>query len=140
MVPEESVIERVRENLSSRTAILAFRVFFVLVTFVLVIGAIKSVLVISRFDVKFGTLFWFVNVFLIASFAVAVVSIYLMSRNWHWAVWIWACVVLGIALIGKAIGLNTAFLYRWDVALPWVVLLISAVLKTQFAKPWQRNP
>lgn len=119
---------------------MAFRVFFVLVTFVLVIGAIKSVLVISRFDVKFGTLFWFVNVFLIASFAVAVVSIYLMSRNWHWAVWIWACVVLGIALIGKAIGLNTAFLYRWDVALPWVVLLISAVLKTQFAKPWQRNP
>ncbi len=126
-----------RKSLASRTAVLAFRTVFVLIALLLIVDAIKTMQVLKMHEVEFGTLFWFVCVLKIASSAVAVICMLLMGRGWEWSVWIWACVVLGIALAGIWIGLNTEFLIRWDVALPWAVLVISAALRSEFATPWK---
>lgn len=134
---EEMPLDNVRKSLSSRKAVLAFRAVFVLIALVLIVDAIKTTQVLEMYDVEFGTLFWFVCVLKITSSAVAVICMLLMGRNWEWSVWIWACVVLGIALAGISIGLNTEFLIRWDVALPWVVLVIAAALRSRFATPWK---
>ena len=111
----------------------------VLIALILIVDTIKTMQVLNMYDVEFGTLFWFVCVLKVASSAVAVICMLLMGRGWKWSVWIWACTVPGIALAGLWIGLNRAFLVRWDVALPCVVLAISAALKSRFATPWRSS-
>lgn len=104
----------------------------------LVLDAVKTAQVLTLYEVEFGTQFWFVCVLKIISAAVSVICMSYMSRGWVWSVWIWACAVLGIALAGVLLGLNNEFLIRWDVALPWLVLVISAALNARFASPWKR--
>lgn len=132
------LLERLRNSLSSRAAELAFRIAFVLIAMVLILDTIQTAQVIKMFDVEFGTGLWFVCALKIASSVAAVVCIFLLGRGWKWSVWAWASVVFGIALTGVSIGLSTEFLIRWDVALPWLVLFISAVLRTRFAVPWRQ--
>lgn len=125
------------QKLASKPAILAFRAFFIVTALILISDAIKSAQVIGMFGVEFGTRLWFVSALFILSSAVAVISMLLMARHWVWAVWTWACAILGIAIAGVLIGLNTAFVFRRDVILPWVVLALSATLKSRFATPWR---
>ena len=130
---------QIRKALASKNAIRVFRILFGLVALALISGAIKSVQVIQVYDVQFGTTFWFVNSLIVVSSIVGVICIWMMAQKWDWAVWVWAVVVLGVALIGIWIGLNVGFLTRWDVFLPWIVLLAFAMLKTRFAMPWKNG-
>lgn len=139
VVSEAMVLKRTRKSLSSRKAMRAFRTILVVVALVLIIEAMKTAQVLQLYDVEFGTILWLVCILTIASSAVAIICMILMAGHWEWSVWVWAVVVLGIALAGISIGIHTGFLVRSDVALPWVVLAVSAALKSHFATPWKRT-
>ena len=131
-------MSRIRTILSSSKAVLAYRIILAVAVLALVLDATKTAQVLTFYDVEFGSQFWFVCVLKIVSAAVSVICMSYMNRGWVWSVWVWACAVLGIALAGILIGLDNEFLVRWDVALPWVVLVLSAALGARFATPWRR--
>lgn len=134
----QGLAHRLRSRLSGREALIIYRIVFGVIALFLVRDALRSHGLIEAFNVDFGTNVWFISALIIASSIIGVLCILLMSRNWAWAVWVWSLAALGTALIGVFIvDLNASFIERWDVALPWVVLALAALLKSRFATPWR---
>lgn len=133
------MIVELRKALNSKPAILIIRIFFGLVVFALATYAIRTFQVLNAYDIQYGTDLWFASFLIIVSSTVGIICIMLMGRGWVWATWVWAVLAGGLASIGVLVGLSTKYLTQWHVLLPWIVLLLSALVRPKYAMPWMRG-
>ena len=104
----------------------------VVLSFVFINEALKTNQIMNLYGVRTGSLMWLVCVLTIVSSLVAFACLLLTRWFWSWAVMLWCFLVSAISLVGFKMGLNPEFVFRWDVFLPWVLLVITFV----FEKPY----
>lgn len=110
------------------------RVAIAVLVFIFVSKAGQTYRVMDLYGVERNTLMWLVCVLSISSYFVATVCLLLTPWFWSWAVLLWSFLVPGIALVGFGMGLSPDFVLRWDVLLPWGILLVTFVFEKPFGK------
>ena len=136
--PPESMIEipeptsTFRTFFRSRPGRALVNISIVVLSFLFLNEALRTNQIMNLYGVEPGTLMWLVCVLTITSSLVAVACLLLTRWFWSWAVLLWSFLVPAIALLGFSMGLRPEFVLRWDVFLPWGLLVITFL----FEKPY----
>ena len=137
----ESTVETPEPTSGSRTFFRSpagralVNIAIVVLSFVFLDEALKTNRIMNLYGVKPGTLMWLVCVLTITSSLVAFVCLLLTRWFWSWAVLLWCFLVSAISLLGFSMGLNPEFVFRWDVFLPWALLVVTFIFEKPYGNP-----